>query len=292
MSVSVSVFVSSPLFATMNRAIEAVRQKFAQEVGKNPDLYHPVDVKRAETEDWQIERYLIDANNNDTELSDQDIENAFKNMIETFQMKKELKTHDIDWSYFPTEFYQFYYLELYGKDKEGLPILWEALRNQRMFTEYGTIFKQLIMFMLEQTDRKAGKNGFIYCCDHNQVGLENVDLGLTRFRIDNVCKYFPQSIKKVIMIDVPFLIKPFIRLAVTFMNDYVRNAVRYCNKDQLAGMIDADIIPKALGGQRTERHYPKEAKSLRDIYEHLGLTTKDVDTYFNYYKNKMHLIEY
>lgn len=105
-------------------AIARLRALFEADLSAHPDLYHPIDVERVRTEEWQVKRFLLDQPDQEDETA------AFAALSKALQWKKSFGLHDRTDQYFPKEIWELNGVEIYGKDKEGHLVQWEAVRNQ------------------------------------------------------------------------------------------------------------------------------------------------------------------
>ena len=48
--------------------VEVIRRKFLLEANTDGQFYHPIDVERVRTEDWQIERFVLENGSEDQAL--------------------------------------------------------------------------------------------------------------------------------------------------------------------------------------------------------------------------------
>ena len=74
-----------------------MRSRFETELASKPSAYHPIDVDRVRTDDWQLLRFL-ERSTNWTE--------AYAQLIDALQWKKQVGVHDKRDEDFPREFYE------------------------------------------------------------------------------------------------------------------------------------------------------------------------------------------
>lgn len=92
-------------------AIANLRAKFETELSANGSEYHPIDIERVRTEEWQVKRFIMDNEGNE--------DKAFSELIRVMKWKKSYGIHDRNDQYFPTEFWQLNAIEINGKDNQG-----------------------------------------------------------------------------------------------------------------------------------------------------------------------------
>jgi len=95
----------------MEEKIAEIRFRFESELNAAPTTvqYNPIDIARVRTEDWQVLRYLLDANG--------DVKSAYRNLLNTLEWKQSFGLHKLNEQYFATEFYELYKVEKFGEDR-------------------------------------------------------------------------------------------------------------------------------------------------------------------------------
>ncbi|KAH7640353.1 motile sperm domain-containing protein 2 [Dermatophagoides farinae] len=255
--------------------IESLRVRFNKEVDENPSLYHPIDVERVQKEEWQVKRYLQEFNNNE--------EQAFELMKKALQWKKEFGIHDRTDQYFPLEFYDS--TEFLGRDKQGRYVQLEIFRNQIHFKELTLLYRQYVVHNLERIDRMAGEQGFILLMDTNGAGVSNINLDLTKFKL-NVIELYPGSLQQFFVIDLPWLLNPIMKIIVGFMAAKIREKLVYIKRQQLLDYMDEENLPVSLNGKKDKSHMPDNLERLEKCFERFALNEKFVDQYYSTRKIK------
>ena len=246
--------------------------------------FHPIDVKRVRKEDWQIRRYLVDRDING------DVDQAYCRLIETLEWKQQFGVHRLTESYWPTEFYQLYKLEKYGTDRDGRLVFTECFTRQRHYTELEQCFQQLIAVSLETMDRMSGELGMCYLADFTNIPIHSLDIGLARFRVQTIVRHYPGLARRIILHNVPLLLKPILRMAIlmgSMATQAIREAVVYSTSSSfsigsLEQYIDAEVLHQDIGGKRTKRHYPNGTISFRICYARFSVKPAFVDYFYRF----------
>src|SRR5699024_3247068 len=111
----------------------------------------------------------------------------------------------------------------------------------------------------------------------------SLDVGLAKFRVEVLNSHYPLLARRIVLHNVPTLLKPVLRVIVAFMRPSIRDAVVYTSSaEQLARYIRPEVLPMELGGRREERRIPKGTVSLRHCYERFDLKPDFVDYYLKY----------
>ena len=143
---------------TNEAVVEVIRRKFLSEADTNPNLYDPIDVQRCRSEDWQIERFLIEKGTPDEALGA---------LIRAMKWKKSFGVHERAHHYFPREMFLIFGNEKFSRDRGGTLCSWGVNRNYKKIPELSKLIKQYIVFQMERGDRKAGNKGIITISDCN-----------------------------------------------------------------------------------------------------------------------------
>jgi hypothetical protein len=256
------------------KAIENIRTKFLTEFETNPQLYHQIDVERVWSENWQIERFILD-----TETEDE----ACKALIKSMQWKKSFGLHERNDQYFPKELFIIFGLEEHSRDKLSRIVAWNSSKNYRKIPELSLLFQQFLAHEIEKLDREAGNKGWTWVNDLNGTGLANVDINLSKFRVE-LMNYYPQGMRLSLNIDMPWILMSVFKVFMNFMNKNIRENVLLIRREQLTDFIDIDLIPVSFGGKREQVNDKlKKYLSLNQL-NHFGLNEKQIDNFFNTYK--------
>jgi hypothetical protein len=256
------------------KAIENIRTKFLTEFETNPQLYHQIDVERVRSENWQIERFILD-----TETEDE----AYKALTKSLQWKNSFGLHERNDQYFPKEFFIIFGLEKHSRDKSGRIVMWNSLKNYRKISELSLLFQQFLAHQIEKLDREAGNKGWISVNDANGTGMTNVDMSLSKFRVE-LLNYYPQGLRLSLNVDMPWILMSVFKIVINFMNKKFRDSAILIKREQLTDFIDIDLIPVSFGGKRERVNDILEKYSPLHQLNHFGLNEKQIDNFYNTYK--------
>lgn len=258
-------------------SIESLRARFNEEVEKNPDLYHPVDIERVRTETWQVKRFLDEF--------DGDEDKAFELLVKAMRWKKEIGLHDRTDQYYPKEFYELSGSEISGRDKQNRVIQLESLKRQHSFKELSEASKMFLAHNIERVDRLAGEDGFILLTDTNGAGISNIDMDMMKYKIA-INEFYPGGLRQMFVIDLPWLLNPIMKIIVGFMNPSLQSKMTYVKRSQLNEYINESELPVHLNGKRDKQVIPNDVECLENCYQRFDLTDKFVDQFYSYHKLK------
>lgn len=125
--------------------------------------------------------------------------------------------------------------------------------------------------MLNKIDQISGERGYVVVMDVSGAGLKNVDLGMARFLIKIIRKYFPESLKCVIVYNLPFILKGLIPIVKFMLGEKYAKMLKTANGEELFNYIDRENVPKYLGGNCTKdfTEPPEECKLKAEELAHL-----------------------
>jgi hypothetical protein len=255
--------------------IEKFRKKFLNDSEANPKLYHQIDVERVRSENWQIERFILEIEAEDK---------AYKALTDAMKWKKSFGIHERNDKYFPKEFFLVFDLEISGRDKEGRLVIWNSDKNFKKMSNMSLIFKQFFAHQIEKIDRLAGDKGWTHVFNASASGLTNFDMSLNQFRSE-ISNYYPQGSRLILNVDMPRVMNSAFKLALNFLSQKMRDSVKLIRKEELLQFFDIDVIPVSLGGNR-DFQIPKTG-DVFPLYQlkHLGLNDKEINNFYNVFQN-------
>lgn len=133
--------------------------------------------------------------------------------------------------------------------------------------------------MLNQIDQMSGERGYVVVMDVTGAGLKNVDLGMARFLIKIMRKYFPESLKCVIVYNMPLILRGVMPIVKFMLGEKYANMLKTANGEEIFNFIDRENVPKYLGGNcdKDFTEPPKECKSKAEDLAHLyGMSSEAV----------------
>ena len=255
--------------------VERLRQRFLTEADDKPDLYHQIDVSRVRTEDWQVERFLLDTHTED---------DAFKMLTKAMQWKHSFGIHERTDHYFPKEFFDIFGSERLSTDKDGRLAYWAVHRTYKKIAEMTPLILQFLAHQIEKIDRKSGNKGWLSVNDCLGVGMANVDMTLARFRIE-LLNYYPKGMKYGLNVDLPWIIGPIFKVIKGFMNKNIRDHVIIIKREQLPDFFDLEEIPICFGGKRQSESVTTLLTGLSPLcqLQHLNFSQELIDTFYYTY---------
>lgn len=264
----------------MDQQIATLRERFEAELqlssAQNAARFHPIDISRVRTEDWQVKRYILDEESGDLEA-------AYKALVRTLEWKCKWGVHENRLSQYPQELFDLYSIEAFEEgDREGRLVFAEVMRGQRRYPELDQHWRAFVIAWAEHLDRRVGERGLTYLVDFTGSSLLKIDFGLTKFRTGIISRHYPLLLKRSLMHRVPKAVAPPLKLAYAFFKKSVRDVVTYtADLEGLFAYVDPARLHTDYGGRRTELTYPpgEELQSLWTLYPAMGLERKFVERF-------------
>lgn len=217
---------------------------------------HIMDARHAQT-CW---RYLLENN---------------MNVIDSFeQMKRNLawrQANGVD-SLGPQDFVKDFYLKapvgFTGHTREGNDLIWITGKNYKKpeGREAKPIIKSFLLSLLYAWDREHQHDldKFVLVVDVSSTTLRNLDLEFSAWLV-TLRDYVPARTKAIYIVGIPYLMRPIIRLIITWLPEKYRQICQCCPLESLfegeQPVLSLDQVPRESGGEAADtwRLAPREA---------------------------------
>lgn len=265
----------------LNEKIIRIREKFEQELITNGHLYHSIDIERVRTEQWQVERFLIDQQQQPN-LNDYENE-AFNALCKSLQWKKSFGVHERCDQSFAKELWELCSVEINGRDYKGRVIQWESIRNQRKFKELELIARQFVAHNIERLDRMAGPDGFILVSNIDGANISNIDNDIIQYKLTTI-EHYPGGLRQLLVVDLPWFLNSLMSIILNFTSPKLREMIIYCKRTELVKYIDDKYIHQSLSGKRNKRSFPANLRSLDQMKSELNLDDQFINYFYKTFK--------
>lgn len=132
--------------------VNLIRQRILEQSSSASADYEPSDLELIRTNDWQIQRFLLEAKMN--------TEQACKQLTAALEWRKKV---GVVWQRaddFPAEYYRSAYIREYGRDVNGAQvILFRANIHRKVGSEWSERLKQFFVYQMEQIDSNNDGHG-------------------------------------------------------------------------------------------------------------------------------------
>lgn len=260
---------------TSDESVRRLRDRFLAECVANSGLYHPIDIERVRSDDWEVRRYVVNFDNED---------DAFKGLIRVLKWKKSFGLHDRSDDYFPKEFHLIFGHEDYSRDRKGRLVAWNVEDRYRKIGDLSPLIQQFLAHQLEKLDRNAGPDGWVSINDCSKAGMASVDMNMSKFRTESL-NYYPGGMQLSLNVDMPWILRSAFKVIKGFITKKIRDSVILITREEIVDYVEPESIPECFGGQR--QCSSARVKSLEPLQEckHLGLNEKQIETFYQTYKD-------
>lgn len=235
------------------------------------DLYYEEDYQKLETDDWYVKRFFLARNRNESE--------ALKMIIETMRWRKSIKIREFRDYHFPIEFYKIGALFIYECDRDGFLTVYIRVKMHRKIPELDDHSKKFLIHVLNKADIMTGGNGIGVVFDVTGAGYRNLDWDYLKFLINSGSSYFPVGVKYILVVNVPWALNAFRRVALSFLPASWFGLIKFANGDEVFNYIDRNSVPDYLGGncKRNFRAIPPGSQPVSQVITEFGYSLQDID---------------
>lgn len=238
------------------RPIKELRCKFLHDFDSHPEMYDPADRDKVTSSDLWVARFL--------NFLDQGPDRALDHMIETFRWRKSFGINQFDPLEIPREVYVMAPLFEYYPDSKGRKMFYVRVKMHRKISMLEERIKKSFMNYIEKLDTAANcEHGINLVFDMTASGYSNADLELLFFILPSIRKYYPNSVKYVYVLGLPWILNSIAKFALALIPSDTAKKVRFLTQSEFHNIMPVDQIPDFLGGtgSRNYRRIPRGAKS-------------------------------
>lgn len=156
---------------------------------------------------------------------------------------------------FPAEFFQLGALFAYEQDRQGHLTLHFRLKFIRRVKDLRPVSEMFSAFLIHQLDQISNARGWTLVADFADCGLHNADLDLLRHFIWLLKTHFPSSLARVLVVDLPWVLRAFCTLLARCVPANDRHLLQITNRRQLTNFIESENLPEYLGGTCTRAYF-------------------------------------
>ena len=261
--------------------LNELRTRFFDKNSSNLSDFESSDLIKLKDHYWFATRFLHDYNG--------DIYQALFALTSTLKWRKEMKFANFSSNYFPDLFPKIGAIFFYEKDKKGFPTMYVRAKLLRKMVEMKPYYKLYSSLMLWKIDELVGDHGWTLIIDCKNTGVSQLDFELSKYFIQTMVKHFPCSLEKIIIVDMPWVLRAFWNLIKSWLSNEKINMIVFTSRSNLDKYIDKDKLPDFLDGTCTRPY--KGAKmvpeSSPEIVEFgvkvVGLTEKRCHEIYSFY---------
>lgn len=80
------------------------------------------------------------------------------------------------------------------------------------------------------------------------TGLQNAHIDLLFYTINLLRNYYPVGIKRILVVDLPWVLRACWSVARSWMSERGRHMIQFITRKELSNFIDEENLPDFLGG--------------------------------------------
>lgn len=153
------------------------------------------------------------------------------------------------------EFWHYSPIAFTGVAKDGHEVLYTIGKNYRKpDVSIRPIIKRFCMNLLFGYDNEHLHNmrKFVVVFDVSDTGIRNIDLDFMQWLV-SISDFIPARIHQIYVVGIPLIVRPLIRLIISWLPERFSNIVHCGSYEQLVlANIDLDNLPNEVGGTRDE----------------------------------------
>lgn len=266
--------------------IPHVRQLICETITKDEshvNTFYEFDLNRAMKDDWQIRRFLLHTHGC--------VDSTVQAIISAWKLIKTLKLRELKDSDFPRELFEPSTMFLYEADINGRPTVY--IRSKmvlNLMKEVNDLKIQFILYTTLKADDAAGVDGFTVIVDVRHTTLQNVDLDVA-LSLLSMGHHFPFTSSKIILVEIPWLVRPAYHLVKVAMPATLRNILVHTLAQDITKYVSRENLPYFLGGECSRPYcgpcvVPQDSCSLAQYCANiLNVTGDKIDKYTKAYKD-------
>lgn len=78
--------------------------------------------------------------------------------------------------------------------------------------------------------------------------MQNANFDILRFCLEVLRDYFPMSLKYILVVDIPWILKAFWTMVKTWLPRNSKNMIKFTSRAEITNYIAAENLPDFLGG--------------------------------------------
>ena len=151
-------------------------------------------------------------------------------------------------------------------DKEDRQLVWARIGRYHK-SELTPLIKKYLVYWFEKLDRQNSHQGWASIIDSTGAGLSTIDIDFCFFTVEVLQNYYPRGLKYICVVDLPWILNATAKLVLSFMNEELRNCVKFIKSEELPQYVNSEQIPVHLKGtyEKDMDYVPKEVRKLEEL---------------------------
>lgn len=220
-------------------------------------------------DDWFVKRFLL--------ARGRKIEPALNMIVETLKWRKREGFASISPNYFPAEFYHINAMFSYEPDKQGniaIHIRIKYILRCGPLVAHAVKWASKFFYDLDSHTECAF---YTVVIDFADCGIKNAEIEFVRHAISILKNYIPASLKNILLLDLPKVLRFAYGLVKGWIPESGRNVLHFVSRNDLTNFFDPQNLPDYLGGTCTRPYQgpqmvPEGCPSAVEYGYRVGLT--------------------
>lgn len=184
------------------------------------------------------------------------VEAAFELMKSALVWRKEYNVDSLEPAMLAKEFWLKAPAGFCGKTRNGSEILFTIGKDYRKpDSSVKQIIRDFLTYLLCDFERrhKNDLDTLVLVIDQTGTGLRNIDIDFSKWLV-SIRDFFPNRFAAVQVVGVPFIVRPFIRLVISWLPEHFKRIIHCGTVEQLLNdEIDSDQWPLEAGGTSNDK---------------------------------------
>jgi len=205
----------------------------------SPETYHTKDVERLVSD--QIWATLFVRNRK------QNIKNGALSAAKTLKWRAEHNVSELREDTISRDEINAGSIYVRGKAVDGTRVFY---MHVKLFDKKRTdSFKELFLLWLETLRTNEPENKITIVMSAGGAGLKNIDLRAIKFIMDSLDNHYPDILKKMIILDLPWILNSIWNIVKQWLTDDQKCKVNFITAKNLPTFIHKKHLLKSLGGE-------------------------------------------
>lgn len=280
-------------------AIESLRKKTLQLIDENNDQIDPRDVDLITGTNDFLWRFLLndlDLNDKVTDkhdLSQVNMDNASKLLLETLKWRKQYGLHTLTNANIPVEFYRmkmFTYSHLTDIEPPRIFLFIRVCKYINISSSFREFIIKAIFFEIDKRIHSLAPRYQHGLCDLQPIvvldctgmSLQAVDIQLLVTILTLVAHHYPMLIHEIWLHRVPWFAKYAIPILMKALPRSIAQRMVQTSHEEAVAKVGAHLLPKFMGGTcpvQPDIEVPSDAGGLDQLIKKFGLKQSEVDKF-------------
>lgn len=267
----------------------AARKKFLNDLEKEDrDFFYEEDIEKIRNDDWFVKRFLLSRSRN--------VDEAVGMMFDALKWRKSEDIRNLRPGYFPSDMFAISSMFLYAPDKTGNLTVYFRVKYILRMPELLPTLKKFGNLLLFRIDEEMNGKGLTGVADFQGTGIQNADIDLLFYSLKTLMKYFPAGINKILIVDLPWVLRACWGLAKTIIGNN-KKLVEFIDRKTILEHIEQGNLPDFLGGTcplpyKGAKVVPAECPTTQAFCQDvLGLSFKVSERISNVYRPIIEALE-